>query len=87
MQKFQRICAAVLVAGTMVALSSAAEARHRHYADSQAGYVCGPIMPPASLYIYPSANWEPFFWRHLYRFGPIVACERSTVTPVLSVRS
>jgi len=84
---FQRICAAVVVLGTMVAFSSAAEARHRHYADSQAGYVCGPLVPPAGLYIYPSANWEPFFRRHLYRFGPIVACDRSTVTTVLSVRS
>jgi hypothetical protein len=86
MQMFQRICAAVVVLVTMVALSSAAEARHRHYADLQAGYVCGPLVPPVSLYIYPSANWEPFFRRRLYRFGPIVACERS-VTPVLSVRS
>ena len=84
---FQRICVAVVVLVTMVALSSAAEARHRRHADSQAGYVCGPLAPPASLYLYPSANWEPFFRRHLYRFGPIVACERSTVTPVLSVRS
>ena len=83
---FQRICAAVVVLVTMVALSSAAEARHRHYADSQADYVCSPLVPPASLYIYPSANWEPFFRRHLYRFGPIVACDRSTVTTVLSVR-
>jgi len=83
----QRIFAAVVVLVTMVALSSAAEARHRRHADSQAGYVCGPLAPPASLYLYPSANWEPFFRRHLYRFGPIVACERSTVTPVLSVRS
>ena len=87
MQMFQRICAAVVALVTVVALSSAAEARHRHYADSQAGYVCGPLGPPASLYIYPSPYWEPFFRRHLYRFGPIVACDRSTVTTVLSVRS
>lgn len=85
MQMFQQIGAAVVVLVTMMALNSTAEARHRHYADLQAGYVCGPLLPPASLYIYPSANWEPFFRRHLYRFGPIVACERSTV-PVLSVR-
>lgn len=87
MQMFERICAAFVVLVTVVALSSAAEARHRHYAGSQAGYVCGPLGPPASLYIYPSPYWEPFFRRHLYRFGPIVACDRSTVTTVLSVRS
>ena len=44
---------------------------HMHVADS----------PPATLYIYPSANWVPFFRRHAYRFGPIVAANLLPLAP------
>ena len=86
MQKFQRILAAVVVVAVTAVLGSAAEARHRHFSELTPGYACGPAVPPATLYIYPAANWRPFFRRHMYRFGPIVSCDPSTATNVISVR-
>lgn len=86
MKGFKRVLAATAAAVTILALNSAAEARHVRYAEYQPTYACGPIPPPATLYIYPSANWVPFFRRHAYRFGPIVACEPVAPSAPISVR-
>jgi hypothetical protein len=39
-------------------------------------------------YIYPAANWEPFFRRHLYRYALVPTCVPIIVPaqPVVSVR-
>jgi hypothetical protein len=72
---------------TIMALMDSAEARHLRRDYAAAAYVCGPVPPPVSLYIFPAPNWEPFFRRRLDRHGPIVACEaRAEATSVVSVR-
>jgi hypothetical protein len=72
---------------TIMALMDSAEARHLRRDYAATAYVCGPVPPPASLYIFPAPNWEPFFRRGLGRHGPIVACEaRVETTNVISVR-
>jgi hypothetical protein len=44
--------------------------------------------PPPLWYHYPTANWEPFFRRHLYRYGPILACSHLvTPRPFISIWS
>jgi hypothetical protein len=83
---FRRILLAFVVAAAATG-SSAADARHYSSAESAAVYVCGPLPASTWLYIYPTANWEPFFRRHVYRFGPIVACETSAAnSSAISVR-
>jgi hypothetical protein len=83
--------AMALTASGLMTMTSA-EARHYRHAAAYSDYVvdasaCGPIPPPASLYIYPEANWEPFFRHHVYRYGPVVACALApTNTNVISVR-
>jgi hypothetical protein len=86
MQVFRPILAVAVVAGTMAIANSAVEARHYRHADLHAAYACGPV-PPSPTFIYPEANWEPFFHRHLYRYGPVLACIASAAsTNVISVR-
>jgi len=76
--------AAILVG--MVATTSMAEARHYRHVEVSSDYVCAPPSAPR-MYIYPAANWEPFFRRHVYRYGPIMICEASAkTTNVISVR-
>jgi hypothetical protein len=71
----------------IMALMGSAEARHLRRDYAATGYLCGPVPPPVSLYIFPAPNWEPFFRRHLDRHGPILACEaRAETTSVISVR-
>ena len=42
---------------------------------------------PRPTYIYPAPNWEPFFRRHVYRYGPILICDPLVqATNVISVR-
>jgi hypothetical protein len=85
MQNSKVVLTVLLVLGTTAAVTmNAAEARR--YSD----YVvnadsCSIIPPPPTLYIYPAANWEPFFRRHVYRYGPILACALET-TNLVSVR-
>jgi hypothetical protein len=31
-------------------------------------------IQPYSPYIYPAPNWQPFFSRHYYRYGPLLTC-------------
>jgi hypothetical protein len=89
MQNSKMALTVLLVLGTTAAVTmNPAEARrYRHvyndYVVSDAS--CSPIPPPYTLYIYPTANWEPFFRRHVYRYGPILACALST-TNLVSVR-
>jgi hypothetical protein len=86
MQVFQPILAVAVVAGALTSVNSAAEARHYREVEAYAAYACGPV-PPSPTFIYPEANWEPFFRRHVYRYGPVLACVASaTTTNVISVR-
>jgi hypothetical protein len=82
MQKSRRIFSAVAIVATLASLSSAAEARHYRHAESELANVCGPVPASATLYIYPDANWQPFFRRHMYRFGPLVACSMVTSSAI-----
>jgi hypothetical protein len=82
------LLAAVILMG-VVATANVAEARHYRHLSSD--YVASEAScaspPPPAMYIYPSANWEPFFRRHVYRYGPLVVCEPSIATTnVISVR-
>lgn len=83
--------AMALVAGGLMTTPSA-EARHYRHAHAYSDYTvdasaCGPIPPPSSQYIYPEADWGPFFRHHVYRYGPIVACALPPAnTNVISVR-
>ena len=79
----------LLVLGTSAAATlNSAEARHyRHPAESvPVEAICS--LPPPALYIYPAPNWEPFFRRHVYRYGPVYTLCPGAVetTNVISVR-
>lgn len=75
------VTASVVIGTTVVALNSA-EARRNTVSE----YACSA---PSSqfTYIYPVADWEPFFRRRFYRYGPILICDSpSHPTTVISVR-
>ncbi len=89
MKRAKMILTASLLAGmSALAVNDSAEARHKRGASSDyvvSAAICSPPPPPLT-YIYPAPNWEPFFRRHLYRYGPIVICEPSLrATNVISV--
>jgi hypothetical protein len=83
--------AMALTAGGLMTMTSA-EARHYRHSRAYSDFAvdastCGPIPPSASQYIYPEANWEPFFRHHVYRYGPVMACALVPAsTNVISVR-
>jgi hypothetical protein len=84
------LAVSVMLATTAAATNSAEARRYRHigaYTDYMVSDAsCGIVAPP-TLYIYPAADWEPFFRRHVYRYGPILACTPSIETAnVISVR-
>jgi hypothetical protein len=94
------LTASVVLATTAVATMNSAEARrYRHVAEyddylvSEASCSIGPPpltflypWPPIRLH-FPVANWEPFFRRHVYRYGPILTCAPSIeTTSAVSVR-
>jgi hypothetical protein len=85
MQTSQMVLTALLALGAAAAVTTnAAEARrYNNYIVSAAD--CNVVPPPPTLYIYPAANWEPFFRRHFYRYGPILACALDR-TNLVSVR-
>jgi hypothetical protein len=86
MKHIKTILTASLILGTAaMAGTGSAEARHlRHYAVAP-GACTEP--GPRPTYIYPAPNWEPFFRRHVYRYGPILVCEPVLqATDVISVR-
>jgi hypothetical protein len=92
--QYSKAFLAVLVAlGTTAAVTMGpAEARRYRHAGVYNDYVvsdasCSIVPPSPTLYIYPAANWEPFFRRHVYRYGPILACAPSIqTTNLVSVR-
>ena len=92
MQNSKLILTVSVVLGTtaVAAMNSAEARRYRHvgvYNDYVVSDASCSIVPPPALYIYPSANWEPFFRRHVYRYGPILTCAPSIeTTNVVSVR-
>ena len=101
MQNLKLILTASVVLGTTaVATMNSAEARrYRHvaeYNDYLVSEASCSIGPPPLTYLYPwspfrlhfpVANWEPFFRRHVYRYGPILACAPSIeTTSAVSVR-
>jgi hypothetical protein len=92
MQNIKLVLAVSVVLGTTaVATMSSAEARRYRHVSVSTDYLVGDascsIFPPPALYIYPAANWEPFFRRHVYRYGPILMCAPPTeTTNLVSVR-
>jgi hypothetical protein len=74
MKKAARILASVAaLAVTALAVSSSAEARtyrHWHHYALYYDYDHGNMLSPAS-YIYPAANWGPFFHR-VRHYGPVL---------------
>ena len=87
MKSIKTILTASLVLGaTAMAAAGSAEARHlRHAYAVNAGACTEP--GPRPIYIYPAPNWEPFFRRHVYRYGPILICDPALqTTNVISVR-
>jgi hypothetical protein len=77
---------AIALCATSIALVNSAEARHVRSDYATIAFVCGTV-PSLRPYIFPVANWEPFFRRHVYRYGPIAACEaRTEASSVISVR-
>jgi hypothetical protein len=90
MQSLKLILTVSVVLGTTaVAAMNSAEARRYRHVGLYNDYVASDcsIVPPLALYIYPSANWELFFRRHVYRYGPILTCAPSIErTNVVSVR-
>lgn len=72
--------------------TNAAHARHiRSVAVVESAAPICTVLPKVPSYIYPAANWGPFFRRHYYRYGPMPTCILSAPTvvvsqPVISVR-
>jgi len=90
----------VMLAAAAAASIGSAEARpYRYvagdYAVSDGGCIT-PLAPNTYLWanwfyssayrIYPAADWEPFFRRHVYRYGPIVCASSIATANVISVR-
>jgi len=70
------IVALVTLLATLLAVPDPAEARiHRHWYHYNCAlyydYSYGNVQSPAT-YIYPAANWGPFFHR-VRHYGPIVS--------------
>jgi hypothetical protein len=91
MRNLKLMTVSVVLGITAVATMNSAEARqYRHvgvYNDYMVSDASCGIFPPLTLYIYPAANWEPFFRRHVYRYGPLLTCAPSVeTTNVVSVR-
>lgn len=80
------LTASLILGAAAITATSSAEARHvRHVYAVSAGACSEP--GPRPLAIYPAPNWEPFFRRHYYRYGPILICQPVLqATPVISVR-
>jgi hypothetical protein len=50
---------------------------------------CGPPLPRWYYSYYPNyfvPNWEPFFRRHVYRYGPMVVCSAIATPRKISSR-
>ena len=89
MKRIKPILTASLILGaTAIAATGTAEARHLRHAGAYAVNAAACTEPgPRPIFIYPAPNWEPFFRRHVYRYGPIVICDQVVqATNVISVR-
>lgn len=91
MKRIKLILAASLILGTTaIAATGSAEARHlrRHIGAAYPIDASACTEPgPRPIYIYPAPNWEPFFRRHVYRYGPILVCDPVLrASNVISVR-
>ena len=82
------LTASIILGTTALAASGPAEARHLRHSGAYAVSAGACSEPgPRPLAIYPAPNWEPFFRRHVYRYGPILICEPVLqATHVISVR-
>lgn len=82
------LTASVILGTTALAAGGPAEARHLRHSGAYAVSAGACSEPgPRPLAIYPAPNWEPFFRRHVYRYGPILICEPVLqATQVISVR-
>ena len=90
MKRIKPILTASLILGaTAIAATGSAEARHLRHAGGAYAVNAGTCSEPGPrpTYIYPAPNWEPFFRRHVYRYGPILICDPLLqATNVISVR-
>jgi hypothetical protein len=90
MQHIKPILTASLILGTTaIAAAGSAEARHLRHAGGAYAASAGACSEPGPrlIGIYPAPNWEPFFRRHVYRYGPILICDPVLqATNVISVR-
>jgi hypothetical protein len=93
MQNLKLILTASVVLGmTAVATMNSAEARRYRHVVVDNNYLvsepsCSIVPLSLTAYIFPAANWEPFFRRHVYRYGPILTCAPSIeTTNAVSVR-
>ena len=84
------LTASFILGTTAIAATGPAEARHLRHAGGAYAVTAGACSDPGprpTTYIYPAPNWEPFFRRHVYRYGPILICEPVLqATNVISVR-
>lgn len=82
------LTASLILGATAIAATGSAEARHLRHAGVYAVHADACREPgPRPTAIYPAPNWEPFFRRHVYRYGPILICEPVLqATNVISVR-
>jgi hypothetical protein len=89
MQNLKRVLAAVGVVGVgIVATTNLAGAQD--YILTAPVCVAPPAPWPRWYYRYDVnylvPNWEPFFSRHVYKYGPIVVCPAIATRPVISSR-
>jgi hypothetical protein len=88
MKDFKLISAAAIVCAGMVTTTDLAAAQD--YVWTAQDCVPAPASsPPWRWYdtYYPNyfvADWGPFFRRHVYRYGPIVACSAAATRSVIS---
>lgn len=85
------LTATLIVGITAVFAVNSAEARRYRHAAADYNYAISEgacaVPSPRPTYVYPAANWEPFFRRRVYRFGPVLVCEPSfRTTTVVSAR-
>ena len=89
--KIIELTSVVVLSGLV--MTNSAQARHyRHVVATYSDYAiadlsCAP--PRSSEIIYPAPNWGPFFFHHVYRYGPIAVCVPTNTiatTNVISVR-
>jgi hypothetical protein len=88
MQSLKLVLAAAGVAGAgIVATTNLAGAEE--YVLTAPACVPPPLPSPRWYYIYyPNfvPNWEPFFRRHVYRYGPVMVCSAIAMPPNITSR-